>query len=321
MPAELLMASVPLLSAAIATLLTPRPSPRLLLRLWGGALALWCLVTAVFYILDVQTALGTLKANACRLAAFFCPYAFLSRRIVVSTLRAETAVAKGREEALEAVDTKIAAHFRKLSERLDILELMKEDLNVIRDRLRSSKLSEGEYREIASWVSGYLGDKLLTDKQIQGLKAGIAGELEHRLTGTIKGQLQAFEAQVIQKLQGALVQREAGERRRELSSLREEARRLGPQLREKSRELERTEPARPEARPTAGPPGGGRKPPTEEELRKLESEGWRFSKFRAKGREYVRIRRRTAGGREERSLGRLDEEMKKALAAAGIRLG
>ena len=65
--------------------------------------------------------------------------------------------------------------------------------------------------------------------------------------------------------------------------------------------------------------GGGLTLP--EELLRLKAGGWKFSKFRSKGKEYVKVRRTAAKGkREERSLGRLDDEMKGALEAAGISL-
>jgi len=65
----------------------------------------------------------------------------------------------------------------------------------------------------------------------------------------------------------------------------------------------------------------GRGPTLPEELLELKADRWKFSKFIVKGKEYVKVRRTAAKGkREERSLGRLDDEMKGALEAAGISL-
>jgi hypothetical protein len=81
-----------------------------------------------------------------------------------------------------------------------------------------------------------------------------------------------------------------------------------------------------EESPTVSSPpqekGKGGEPTLPEELLGLNASGWKFSKFRVKGKEYVKVRRTTARGkREEKSLGRLDDRMKEALRVAGIQLG
>jgi hypothetical protein len=57
-----------------------------------------------------------------------------------------------------------------------------------------------------------------------------------------------------------------------------------------------------------------------EELLKLKADGWKFCKIEVKGREYVKVRKSIKGKRVEKSLGRLDGKMKKALKAADISL-
>jgi predicted RNase H-like nuclease (RuvC/YqgF family) len=55
--------------------------------------------------------------------------------------------------------------------------------------------------------------------------------------------------------------------------------------------------------------------PSPRELSEMKAEGWRFSTFKVKGREYVRARR----GRESHHIGPL-EEAREALRIAGITL-
>jgi len=98
--------------------------------------------------------------------------------------------------------------------------------------------------------------------------------------------------------------REAGER------LRRRVEELEGLLREREGELEELRRAK-----------GVRRRPSPGELARMVEEGWRFSVVRVGGREYLRARRTVKGEREEKSLGPLDEGMREALRAAGIRLG
>jgi flagellar motility protein MotE (MotC chaperone) len=137
------------------------------------------------------------------------------------------------------------------------------------------------------------------------------------------------------------LRKKSGELKEALSEKNAELAKLEEALSEKNAELAKLEEAlseknaelaglrevlsKKESPAVSSPPqekGKGGEPALPEELLGLKASGWKFSKFRAKGKEYVKVRRTTARGkREEKSLGRLDDRMKEALRAAGIQLG